>query len=117
MFTWNGKTFSLLLVILILIYLSSRRSQHGDIKTCYTPFITPTHNKIHKKKKTLHHISSNVNNKLLHSDILMTDEISDHDTPCEIFVIKKERYESRYKYVRNEKDLSMNDFASFFWPA
>ena len=44
----------------------------------------------------------------------MTDEISDHDTPCEIFVIKKERYESRYKYVRNEKDLSMNDFASFF---
>ena len=55
-----------------------------------------------------------MNNKLLHSDILMTDEISDHDTPCEIFVIKKERYESRYKYVRNEKDLSMNDFASFF---
>ena len=49
-----------------------------------------------------------MNNKLLHADVLMTYKISDHDT-CGIFNIKKERYEPRYKYVRNEKDLNMND--------
>ena len=38
-----------------------------------------------------------MNNKLLHSDVLMTDEISNHDTTYWIFNIKKERYEGRYK--------------------
>ena len=55
-----------------------------------------------------------MNNKLLHTDVLMTNEISDHDTPYGIFNIKKECYESRYKYVRNEKDLNMNDYVADF---
>ena len=55
-----------------------------------------------------------MNNKLLHTDVLMTDEISDYDTPYGIFNIKKERYEPRYKYIRNEKDLSMNDYFADF---
>ena len=61
-------------------------------------------------KTLIDHISSNMNNKLLHTDVLMTDEISDHDTPYRIFNIKKERDEPRYKYVRNEKDDNMNDY-------
>ena len=45
-----------------------------------------------------------MNNKLLHTDILMNDEVSDHDTPCGIFNIKKKRYEPRYKYVRTQHE-------------
>ena len=58
-----------------------------------------------------------MNNKLLHTDVLMTDEISDHDTPNGIFNIKKEHYEPGYKYVKNEKDLNMTDsIADFILP-
>ena len=68
-----------------------------------------------RKNTTLvDHICSNMNKKLLHTDVLMTDEISDHDTPYGIFNIKKERYEPRYKYIRNEKDLNMNDYFADF---
>ena len=31
-----------------------------------------------------------------------------------IFNIRKERYEPRYKYVRNEKDFNMNDYVADF---
>ena len=55
-----------------------------------------------------------MNNKLLHTDILMTDKISYHDTPFGIFNIKKERYEPRYKHVRNEKDFSVHDYVADF---
>ena len=51
---------------------------------------------------------------LLHNDVLMADEVSDHDAPYGIFNIKKERYEPRYKYVRNEKDLNVNDYVTDF---
>ena len=55
-----------------------------------------------------------MNNKLLYTDVLMTDEISDHDTPYGIFNIKKERYEPHYKYVRSKKELNMNDYVAYF---
>ena len=59
-------------------------------------------------------MSSNMNNKLLHTDVLMTNEISDHNFPYGIFNIKNERYEPRCKYVRNEKDLNMDDYVADF---
>ena len=67
-----------------------------------------------KSKRLTDHISSHMNNKYLHTDVLMTDEISDHDSPYGIFNIKIERYEPRYKYVRNEKVLNMNDNVADF---
>ena len=67
-----------------------------------------------KYKTLINYISSNMNNKLLHTDVLMTDEISDHDPPHGIFNIKKERYKPFYKYVRNEKELNMSDYVSDF---
>ena len=68
-----------------------------------------------RKSKTLtDHISSKMNNKYLHTEALMTDEISDYDTSYGIFNIKIERYEPRHKYVRNEKDLNMNDYVAYF---
>ena len=47
---------------------------------------------IRKGKSLIDHICSNVPNKLIHNDIIYTDEISDHDTPFVILNIKKERY-------------------------
>ena len=47
---------------------------------------------IRKGKSLMDHICSNVLNKLIHNDIIYTDEISDHDTPFVILNIKKERY-------------------------
>ena len=67
-----------------------------------------------KNKALIDLISSNISNKLLRTEVLMTDEVSDHDTPYGIFNIKKERYEPRYKYVRNERDLNMNDYFADF---
>ena len=55
-----------------------------------------------------------MNNKLLHTDVLMTDEVSDPNTPYGIFNIKKEHYETRYKYIRNGKDLNVNDYVAYF---
>ena len=55
-----------------------------------------------------------MNNKLLHTDVLITDEISDQDTRYGNFNIKKKRYEPRYKYVRNGEDLTMNDYVPDF---
>ena len=41
-----------------------------------------------------------------------TDEISDHDTPFVILNIKKERYEPRYKYIRDERKVDMNQYVN-----
>ena len=50
----------------------------------------------------------------MHSDVLRTDEISDHDMPYAILNIKKERYEQRYKYILSEKDIDINSYVSDF---
>ena len=68
-----------------------------------------------QKGKTLtDHICSNIPSKLIHGDVIYTDVISDHDCPNTIFNIKKERFEPRYKYIRIEKNLNMNNYISDF---
>ena len=42
-----------------------------------------------KGKSLIDHICSNVPKKLIHNDVIYTDEISDHDTPFVILNIKK----------------------------
>ena len=72
-------------------------------------------NKPTRKNKTLiDHICSNIPTKVVHSDVLHTDEISDHDMPYTILNVKKERYEQRYKYIRSEKDIDINSYVSDF---
>ena len=57
-------------------------------------------NKPTRKNKTLiNHICSNISTKVVHSDVLHTDEISDYDMPYAILNVKKERYEQHYKYI------------------
>lgn len=55
-----------------------------------------------KQKSLIDHISSNTN-KIIHRDVINTDEISDHDTPFVILNIKKERFEKRDKYTYDVK--------------
>ena len=62
-----------------------------------------------RKDKALNdHINSNTSTKLINCNVISTDEISDHDEPYAIFNIKKERFQKRYKYVRDQKNLDMN---------
>ena len=63
-----------------------------------------------KGKTLIDHISSNISIKLIHCNVISTDEISDHDEPYAVFNIKKERFQKRYKYVRDEKNLDMNKY-------
>ena len=65
-----------------------------------------------KCKSLIDHICSNVPKKLIHNDVIYTDEISDHDTPFVILNIKKERYEPRYKYIRDERKVDMNQYVN-----
>ena len=65
-----------------------------------------------KGKTLIDHICSNIPNKLTHGDVIYTDEISDHDCSYTIFGIEKERSETRYKYIRIEKNLNMNNYIS-----
>ena len=72
-------------------------------------------NKPTQKNKTLiDHIYSNIPTKVVHSDVLHTGDISDHDMPYTILNVKKERYEQRYKYIRSEKDSDINSYVSDF---
>ena len=67
-----------------------------------------------KRKTLIDHIFSNILSKLIHDDIIYTDEISDHDCPYLTFNINKERFQPRYKYIRTEKKLNMNNYISDF---
>ena len=51
---------------------------------------------------------------MIHNDVIYTDEISYHDTPFVILNIKKERYEPRYKYIRDERKVDMNQYVNDF---
>ena len=66
------------------------------------------------KLLTILHICCNIPSKLIHGDVIYMDEISDHDCPYMIFNIKKVRFQPRYKYIRIEKHLTMNDYVSGF---
>ena len=59
------------------------------------------------------HVISTTPNGVIDHDTLHTEEISNHDAPYVIFNIKKEKYQPRYKFIRNEKQLPLNLVYSF----
>ena len=67
-----------------------------------------------KGKTLIDHICSNIPSKLIHGAVIYTDEISDHDCSYTIFNITKERFELRYKYIRIEENLNVNNYISDF---
>ena len=67
-----------------------------------------------KSKSLIDHIISSHGLKLLDHDLVFCDEISDHDAPFCIFKASKMKYESRYKFVRDERRLNMENYISDF---
>ena len=67
-----------------------------------------------KSKTLIDHITSNIQSSVVSKDVLFTDEISDHDTPYVIFNIKKPKFETRYKWIRNEKEFNIKSYISDF---
>ena len=105
---------------MILTYLTIVKNRLKDIKIfvtciCYNqPGNQETRKPTRKGKTLIDHICSNIPSKLIHGDIIYTDKIWDHDCPYTIFKIKKERFEPRFKYIRIEKNLNMNNYISDF---
>ena len=64
-----------------------------------------------RKSKTL---IDHVIERVMHHDVLNTEEISNHETAYIIFNIKKEKYEPRYKFVCNERSLVMEIYVTDF---
>ena len=58
-----------------------------------------------KVKLLVDHISSNISRILIQCSVIGTDDISDYDGPYAIFNVEKERFQKRYKYVRDENKL------------
>ena len=60
------------------------------------------------------HVISTILKSVIPCYILHTEEISDHEASYVIFNMKKEKYQSRYIFIRNEKTLDMNSYISDF---
>ena len=68
-----------------------------------------------KGKKLIDHISSNIcKNKILHSDVLPCATVSDHDAPYIIVNIPTNKYEIRYKFIRNLKHFDLETYINDF---
>ena len=49
------------------------------------------------------HIVSNYPNRITHTDVLPCALVSDHDGPYVCINVRTERFQPRFKYIRNEK--------------
>ena len=67
-----------------------------------------------KSKILIDHVISTIPDRVIHHDVLNTEEISNHDTLYVIFNIKKEKNEPRYKFIRNEKSLVIENYVADF---
>ena len=53
-------------------------------------------------------------NKILHSDVLPCPTISDHDAPYIIANMPVNKFETRYKYIRNLKNFELEKYVQDF---
>ena len=66
-------------------------------------------------KKVIDHIISNIPaNKILHSDVLQCPTISNHDAPYIIANMPVNKFETRYKYIRNLKNSELEKYVQDF---
>lgn len=64
-----------------------------------------------KGEKLIDHILTNLD-KIQFEGVIPCDEISDHDAPYIICSIKKPKFETRYKFIRMEKNFEAESFKS-----
>ena len=105
---WNG-------VIILAGHLNigllngSKESQRRYKDILHSFFLNQHITSPTRKSKTLIvHVISTIADRVIHHDVLNTEEISDHDTPYVIFNIKKEKYEPRFS-------TALPKFSIFIW--
>ena len=67
-----------------------------------------------KSKSMIDQIWSNAPNKLVHNDIILNVEIRDYVTLYVIMTVKKERYETRYKYEGDKRNIGITKYMQEF---
>ena len=88
----------------------NKQSQHRYKDILHSFSLRQLITKAARNSKTLiDHVISTIPNGVIH-----TEEISDHNAPCVIFDIKKEKYQPRFNFIRNKKILDMNSYKSDF---
>ncbi|XP_057310275.1 uncharacterized protein LOC130648252 [Hydractinia symbiolongicarpus] len=65
-----------------------------------------------KSTSLIDHVISNIPEKVVSENVLLCDEISDHDAPHVVMNIKKDKFEKRYKFIRDEKQLNIDEYIS-----
>ena len=60
------------------------------------------------------HIISNNPSRITYTDVLPCDHISDNDAPYACINIRVNKFQPRFKYIRNEKKLSISDYVKDF---
>ena len=66
------------------------------------------------QKTFIDHIITNILEKLIHQNVVLADEIGDHDLPYVILNIRKQKFEKRYKYIRDEKRFDLPKYRKDF---
>jgi len=64
--------------------------------------------------KLIDHIITNIPKKILYSNVLPCPTVSDHDAPYIIVNVPTDKFEPRYKYIRNLKNFNLNSFMESF---
>ena len=66
------------------------------------------------QKTLIDHIITNILEKLIHQNVVLADEIGDHDLPYVILNIRKQKFEKRYKYIHHEKRFDLSKYHKNF---
>ena len=66
------------------------------------------------QKPLIDHVITNIPEKLIHQNVVLADEIGDHDLSYVILNIRKQKFENRYKYIRDEKRFDLSKYQKDF---
>ena len=65
-------------------------------------------------KSLIDHISTNIPKKVICENVIPCETISDHDAPFVVLNIKKQKFQPRYKFVRDEKSFNLENYFKDF---
>ena len=60
------------------------------------------------------HISTNIPKKVICENVITWETITDHDAPLVILNIKKQKFQPRYKFIRDEKSFNLENYINDF---
>ena len=66
------------------------------------------------QKTLIDHIIANIPEKLINQNVVLADEIGDHDLPYVILNIRKQKFEKRYNCICDEKRFDLSKYQKHF---